>query len=677
MTTTGNQCNGGSMNSKKLALRAAILLALPLTFMFFSGRKSAAAGPTCSVPGDYSVIQDAVNDVGCTTINVAAGTYTENITIARALTLNGAQAGVDARGRSASESTIVPSVSANPSITIAFSGTITINGFSFSGGPTGSSGVIFTSVGPNNSMQIINNRFSNYPSAALWLNRGGSDITIDKNVLDGSSISPTSTAQAIFLNGPQSYAGINVTNNNIINNTNRYGLFVDGNHNVGESAARGALISGNLFDKNLQGMNLGSRSFGSSGTPVLGTYAGTISSNVFTNNVFDGVQGGPQHTLITLNRFQNNGRNALGLTSFGNTGADRGSQNSDITCNLFGKNGFTGGGSGVALSSTQVPGSIATNKINNNNFAANATGLTYGGTETIDATSNWWGNPTGPTIASNPSGTGDTINNPSGTVNYSSFLTSFSGCAPAPPTDSIGLFDGVNSRFFLRNSNNTGVADITYYYGPGGAGWIPIMGDWDGDGKVTGGLYDGANGRFFLRNSNSNGFADIIFSYGPSGAGWIPIVGDWNNDGIDTVGLYAPNLGRFFLRNSNTTGFADIDFFYGPAGAGWIPITGDWNGDGTTTIGLFDGANSRFFLRNTNDAGVADITFYYGPGGAGWIPITGDWDGDGKTTVGLFAPGSSIFFLRNSNTNGFADITFQLGAGNSGWKPLAGNWDGQ
>jgi hypothetical protein len=664
------------MNSKRLALRAAILLALPLGLMFFSAKKSTAAGPICSVPGDYSVIQDAVNDVGCTTINVAAGTYTENITITRALTLNGAQVGVDARGRSASESIIMPAVATSPSITIAFNGTLTINGFSFSGGPTGSSGVIFTSVGPNNSMQIINNRFSNYPSAAVWLNRGGSDITIDKNVMDGSSISSASTAQAIFLNGPQSYAGINVTNNNIINNTNRYGLFVDGTHNVGESASRAALISGNLFDKNLQGMNLGSRSFGSNAAPVLGAYAGTISSNIFSNNAFDGVQGGVQHTLITLNRFQNNGRNGVGLTSFGNLGVDRGGQNSDITCNLFSRNGFTNAGSGVSLSSTQVAGSIATNKINNNNFAGNnATGLTYPGTETVDATSNWWGSPTGPTIASNPGGTGDTINNTSG-VNYSSFLTSASGCAPASPSDSIGLHDGADAIFFLRNSNSRGDADITFSYGPVASGWTPIVGDWDGDGKVTIGLYNGTNGIFFLRNSNTNGFADITFTYGPAGAGWKPIVGDWDGDGIDTIGLFDPVNSRFFLRNSNSNGFADLTFVYGPAGVGWTPITGDWNGDNITTIGLYDGVNSRFFLRNTNSLGVADITFNYGPGGAGWIPITGDWDGDGATTIGLYAPGSSVFFLRNSNTTGFADITFAYGPQNSGWVPLAGNWDG-
>jgi hypothetical protein len=61
---------------------------------------SRAAGPVCIVDSaggggvDYTTIGAAVADAGCTTINVAAGVYNENITIDRDLTLQGASAGV-------------------------------------------------------------------------------------------------------------------------------------------------------------------------------------------------------------------------------------------------------------------------------------------------------------------------------------------------------------------------------------------------------------------------------------------------------------------------------------------------------------------------------------------------------------------------------------------------------
>ena len=67
----------------------------------------------------------------------------------------------------------------------------------------------------------------------------------------------------------------------------------------------------------------------------------------------------------------------------------------------------------------------------------------------------------------------------------------------------------------------------------------------------------------------------------------VPIAGDWNHDGTDTIGLYNPTMSHFYLKNSNTTGAADINFGYGQANAGWKPIIGDWNTDGTDTIGLY------------------------------------------------------------------------------------------
>jgi hypothetical protein len=43
---------------------------------------------------------------------------------------------------------------------------------------------------------------------------------------------------------------------------------------------------------------------------------------------------------------------------------------------------------------------------------------------------------------------------------------------------SIGIYDTVNSSFFLRNSNSSGPADIVFGYGSSPS--TPIVGDWDG-----------------------------------------------------------------------------------------------------------------------------------------------------------------------------------------------------
>lgn len=244
------------------------------------------------------------------------------------------------------------------------------------------------------------------------------------------------------------------------------------------------------------------------------------------------------------------------------------------------------------------------------------------------------------------------------------------------PLNTIGLYAPGSSSFFLRNSNSSAPADLVFGYGPAAAGWIPLAGDWNGDGADTIGLYNPVTSFFFLRNTNSSAPADTTFGYGPAGAGWIPVCGDWNGDGADTVGLYDPTTGRFFLRNSNSTGFAELTFSYGPGGAGWKPVIGDWDGDGIDTIGLYNPATSAFFLRNSNTSAPAELVFFYGPGGAGWTPVAADWNGDGIDTIGLFNPAGSMFFLRNTNTSAPADLTFSYGPAGAGWVPVVGDWNG-
>ena len=232
--------------------------------------------------------------------------------------------------------------------------------------------------------------------------------------------------------------------------------------------------------------------------------------------------------------------------------------------------------------------------------------------------------------------------------------------------DTIGVYNPATATFFLRNSNTSGVADITFNYGM--PNWIPITGDWNNDGTDTIGVYNPATATFFLRDSNTSGVADHMFNYGMPN--WTPIAGDWNNDGTDTIGLYDPNTATFFLRNSNTTGVADHTFNYGMPN--WTPLAGDWNNDGTDTIGVYNPATATFFLRDSNTSGVADHTFNYGM--PNWIPITGDWDVDGDDTVGLYNATTATFFLRNTNSSGVADYTFNYGMLN--WTPLVGDWEG-
>src|SRR6476620_5638040 len=92
----------------KLKTTGALALATALTLIGANALQAA----TCNVPsGSYPTIQAAASDPTCNTINVAAGSYTENVIVAFAnTTINGAKAGnhdfATRSANSAGESTV-------------------------------------------------------------------------------------------------------------------------------------------------------------------------------------------------------------------------------------------------------------------------------------------------------------------------------------------------------------------------------------------------------------------------------------------------------------------------------------------------------------------------------------------------------------------------------------------
>lgn len=247
--------------------------------------------------------------------------------------------------------------------------------------------------------------------------------------------------------------------------------------------------------------------------------------------------------------------------------------------------------------------------------------------------------------------------------------------------DTIGLYQNSTSQFHLKNSFSGGSADAFFGFGPGNTDqWLPLAGDWNGDGVDTIGLYNKATSTFHLKNSASGGNGDIVFSFGVAPSNWIPLAGDWNGDGIDTIGLFDPATANFHLKNSFTGGSADVFFTFGTGASPgvWNPIVGDWNGDGVDTIGLYRRTDSTFHLRNSLTGGSANEFFAFGSAGSNWIPIAGDWDANGVDTIGLYDPTFSDFHLKNSFAGGPADRKFQYGptSASPAWRPLIGDWNG-
>jgi hypothetical protein len=190
-----------------------------------------------------------------------------------------------------------------------------------------------------------------------------------------------------------------------------------------------------------------------------------------------------------------------------------------------------------------------------------------------------------------------------------------------------------NGTWYLRASTLPGnVAVSSFQYGR--AGDIPVMGDWNGDGRKTIGVVRGRV--WYIRNSNSAGPSSAIFSFGRPGD--VPVAGDWDGNGTDTPGVVRctlPNCSQrtWYARNTLASGAATSVLAFGGAGT---PIVADWDNIGGDTPGIV-GANLIWSYTNSWQS-ATPTRFKFGSSGD--KPVVGDWGVDAQTSVGVVRRGT-------------------------------------
>ena len=200
-----------------------------------------------------------------------------------------------------------------------------------------------------------------------------------------------------------------------------------------------------------------------------------------------------------------------------------------------------------------------------------------------------------------------------------------------------GVFRDVNGLgywFFDNNGSGaweTGVDQALQF----GYGYdAPAVGDWNGDGVSDFGVLRDVNGLgYWFFDSNGNRLWDagvdkaLQFGYGDD----IPVVGDWNGDGKSDFGVFrnVDGLGYwFFDSNGNLQWDPGIDQALQFGYATDIPIVGDWNGDGMSDFGVLREVNGQmwWFIDSTgNRQWDAGDEIYPSFGMPGDQPVSGVW----------------------------------------------------
>lgn len=392
-----------------------------------------------------SSIQAAVNGASPgDTILVNPGTYTEQVTINKNLTLQGNGAGAIIQ----SPSTLTPDAfGLDVLLEVNNAATVSINNMTIQGpNPTINDGILVVgdatanvsestiadihqdnatfgdqtgfaiqvggtgaqAVGQVGHATITDCTVTDYQKVGIIIGRNGSSGTVTGSTITG--IGPTTL---IAQNGIQ--IGPGATTATVSNNT------ISGNEFTGTgsgpdptTAIQAAGILNFIDAGSITGNTVSNNDLGIANTNTGSASAGTtIGGNTVQNNRFEGILLGAGTATVSNNTIAGNNIGVAVVALAGNTSDSQGTLvSNNITNN--GKGGLAFPGGGIVLLDQTGATTAARVTANFNRIVGNSAGLNNETSTSVDATNNWWGSNAGPGGAGS-----DTV---SGPVNFSPWL---------------------------------------------------------------------------------------------------------------------------------------------------------------------------------------------------------------------------------------------------------------
>jgi len=226
-------------------------------------------------------------------------------------------------------------------------------------------------------------------------------------------------------------------------------------------------------------------------------------------------------------------------------------------------------------------------------------------------------------------------------------------------TDQIAIFTPSRGDWTIAQAR-TGYAPQLYLHGFGasaGGGYIPVPGDYNGNGIDRAAVYETTTGRWFVQGQGSALGPITRFQ-----AGDVPVPGNYDNTGKDELALFRPGTDTWYINGPSGT--HQIAF----GGAGDIPVPGNYfstTASPTTTEAVWRPSVGEFLIR-TPGGGTQVVAFQRGD-----IPAPGDYDGIGRTEPAVYRPSTGQFLVTGPRDVSPRVVNPSQSFGNASFVPLA------
>ena len=233
-----------------------------------------------------------------------------------------------------------------------------------------------------------------------------------------------------------------------------------------------------------------------------------------------------------------------------------------------------------------------------------------------------------------------------------------------PVRDALGFFDSLTGTFHLcradRATINCGseLRCIPYRLATAGPGWLPMAGDWQGDGIDRPGLLDPSTRMLYLLDFPAGGYCpdctgeqalQVASSFTIGEPGDVPLLGDWAGAPGDTIAIYRRAQNDFHLHafDRDAEGVVVgvlpdplvVDGF-GPADPGSWPVAIE--SAGRHRLGLYHPRNGAFEGRDPL-APAAPTTLAVHYVGRSGIAVAGDWLDKGDDQLAVYDRDTHFF----------------------------------